>query len=325
MSCSIYKDLFVSLFDTSSIKNKDEACFAIFATFFKAYGLSTTSLVLDVPSVSKKNLFTFSSQTSSQEAHIDTSKISVSGNTNTGIVFKDPKNISCDFILVLHQDSLLISAIPKTAESFHKIQAPLSLAIPTDQIFSPSFDFDKVSSLESCDFFSACYTSDAQLISLFKNISSSILDHIFHKIAPPKNESFANVSSHPRTGITDPLNIMSSGFNSEPRSSFPLEIGKSDLDPFSSFNPQGGSIVGPNHPIFQFHDNDSNDQYSGGFESIPRGSVPPGARFDPIGPFDPRPRGPPTDPRTGRFMPQNRFSGDPDRNMFMPPGGPGFF
>ncbi|OMH83062.1 hypothetical protein AX774_g1955 [Zancudomyces culisetae] len=84
----------------------------------------------------------------------------------------------------------------------------------------------------------------------------------------------------------------------------------------------GGSIVGPNHPIFgprgQRHDSVGSG-IPGGPQTLPRGAVPPGARFDPIVPFGNIP---------GIRKPGNRggtFSGDPDKDEFMPPNGPNFF
>ncbi|KAK9762794.1 hypothetical protein K7432_011136, partial [Basidiobolus ranarum] len=62
----------------------------------------------------------------------------------------------------------------------------------------------------------------------------------------------------------------------------------------------------------------------GGPNPLPRGSVPPGARFDPIGPFGGQ-------PGQGRFQGGNRgrgrggFSGEPDHDHLPPPGsGSGF-
>ncbi|EIE88334.1 hypothetical protein RO3G_13045 [Rhizopus delemar RA 99-880] len=101
----------------------------------------------------------------------------------------------------------------------------------------------------------------------------------------------------------------------------PLAVGGDDLNPFgdrlrlpgSGGRGGGGMHVGPDHPIFGsggFHDPFG----SGGRENLPRGAVPPGARFDPITPpgmgFNPRgPRGP-RGPR----------SGEPDNDELMPPG-----
>ncbi|CAE7224720.1 unnamed protein product [Rhizoctonia solani] len=114
----------------------------------------------------------------------------------------------------------------------------------------------------------------------------------------------------------------------------PLEIGRSDLEPFGGlrnpfgppplFAPPGaggdGMFVGPDHPMFR----DPLGQGMGiggrgrggvgpwgGDGYLPPMGAPPGARFDPIGP-DPLGGFPPR-------RPPNR-SGDPDNDEFMPPG-----
>lgn len=80
----------------------------------------------------------------------------------------------------------------------------------------------------------------------------------------------------------------------------PLGIGRSDLDPLGSFAPpgSGGMIFDP----FPFARPSPGLGVPGG---LPRGAVPPGARFDPIGPDmrPPQPRRPP-----------------PDSDHFPPPG-----
>uniref|UniRef100_R4G7Y8 Proteasome inhibitor PI31 subunit n=3 Tax=Rhodnius TaxID=13248 RepID=R4G7Y8_RHOPR len=74
----------------------------------------------------------------------------------------------------------------------------------------------------------------------------------------------------------------------------PLRVGRTDLDPFAAgpgggmlFNPFGGSRGGGVGP-------DPGIGIPGG---LPRGAVPPGARFDPFGPsvLNPRPRNPDPD------------------------------
>ena len=95
----------------------------------------------------------------------------------------------------------------------------------------------------------------------------------------------------------------------------PFSIGHSDLDPFGGRigggiggiggiggpggfgggfgggiggSSGGGMIVGPNHPMFRRPPGaGSGGGIYGGPQPLPRGSVPPGARFDPIGPFGP--------------------------------------
>jgi len=113
----------------------------------------------------------------------------------------------------------------------------------------------------------------------------------------------------------------------------PLQIGRSDLDPFvNNPNPlapsmripgsQGdGMFVGPDHPIFGGTFGPGRGQRSppgqtpwGGDGYLPPLGAPPGARFDPIGPFGAGPLGP---PGGGRAPPRN---GEPDFDDFPPPG-----
>ncbi|KAH6915308.1 PI31 proteasome regulator N-terminal-domain-containing protein [Coprinopsis sp. MPI-PUGE-AT-0042] len=104
----------------------------------------------------------------------------------------------------------------------------------------------------------------------------------------------------------------------------PLEIGRSDLEPFgrnpfappSLFPPGGGDgmFVGPDHPMFGGRDRDMGRGPWGGDGFLPPMGAPPGARFDPVGPSFPN-RGP-----RGGFPPGRRNLGDPDNDEFMPPG-----
>jgi proteasome inhibitor subunit 1 (PI31) len=110
-----------------------------------------------------------------------------------------------------------------------------------------------------------------------------------------------------------------------PRS--PLEIGRSDLEPFarnpfappSMFPPGGGDgmFVGPDHPIFGSRDRGQGQGRGpwGGDGFLPPMGAPPGARFDPVGPTFPNRGGP-----RGGFPPGRRALGDPDNDEFMPPG-----
>ncbi|KAG0054633.1 hypothetical protein BGZ83_010761 [Gryganskiella cystojenkinii] len=160
----------------------------------------------------------------------------------------------------------------------------------------------------------------------------------------------------------------------------PFNIGSSDLDPFGGRlgggigggiggggglggfgggiggSTGGGMIVGPNHPMFRRPPpgGGGGGGIYGGPQPLPRGSVPPGARFDPIGPFGPGagvgqrtggnapgagtahqdphrgpgrpgqgPQGPATGqgttPGAGNGIP-DRFSGEPDNDEPPPPG-----
>ncbi|UZJ51777.1 hypothetical protein CBS101457_001097 [Exobasidium rhododendri] len=123
----------------------------------------------------------------------------------------------------------------------------------------------------------------------------------------------------------------------------PLIIGDRDLDPLGgNFGPPslfenggrgrgglfpggddgGGMFVGPNHPIFRdrFPQGEGQGGFGGG------GMVPPGARFDPVGPYGQGPRVP--GPGRGRGRGRGGGGGygpggmgDPDWDDMAPPGG----
>lgn len=117
------------------------------------------------------------------------------------------------------------------------------------------------------------------------------------------------------------------------RTSNPLEVGRSDLDPIPNpfagrqpiqpLNPGGGMYVGPGHPIFGSRNPPGQRGPTGpwgGDGFLPPMGAPPGARFDPVGPFGgglgrPGPGGVPGIPRRG-----GPFGGEPDNDEFMPPG-----
>ncbi|KAG0318537.1 hypothetical protein BGZ99_005612 [Dissophora globulifera] len=138
----------------------------------------------------------------------------------------------------------------------------------------------------------------------------------------------------------------------------PFEIGRSDLDPFGGRigggfggigglggigsggiggSSGGGMYVGPNHPMFRRPPGgiggSGGSGIYGGPQPLPRGSVPPGARFDPIGPFGPSGgsapgagtahRDPHQWPASGQGRGAGRgvpFSGEPDNDDAPPPG-----
>ncbi|KAI8075482.1 PI31 proteasome regulator N-terminal-domain-containing protein [Gilbertella persicaria] len=105
------------------------------------------------------------------------------------------------------------------------------------------------------------------------------------------------------------------------------DVGGSDLRPLPDQGMHmpgggGGMYVGPDHPIFGGRGGSSLDDPSGLFggpQPLPRGSVPPGARFDPIGPFGGLPRRP-TGGNRGRGGPHRNFAGEPDNDELRPPG-----
>lgn len=114
-----------------------------------------------------------------------------------------------------------------------------------------------------------------------------------------------------------------------PRPYNPLEIGRSDLDPFgtdtfsppSLFPPHGGDgmFAGPDHPIFVGRGRRQDNLRGpwGGDGYLPPMGAPPGARFDPIGPDPNHPLRPTFGrrPRGGGFDTR-----EPDNDEFMPPG-----
>lgn len=121
----------------------------------------------------------------------------------------------------------------------------------------------------------------------------------------------------------------------------PLEIGRRDLDPLATqiqpnpFQPPrlfpdssdgDGMFVGPGHPMFGGIGRAPNSGMGpagmgpwGGDGFLPPMGAPPGARFDPVGPFG-MPGGP--GGRGGGGLPRGQRGGDPDNDDFMPPGRP---
>lgn len=99
----------------------------------------------------------------------------------------------------------------------------------------------------------------------------------------------------------------------------PFEIGRGDLTP-GFYRPTGGEgmLVGPRHPMFMGRF--PRPDWAGGVPrtGIPRGSVPPGARFDPIHGVPP---GHPERPDNPYAYPRG-----PDFDELLPPGnwGPNF-
>ncbi|KAJ2079971.1 hypothetical protein H4R24_003406 [Coemansia sp. RSA 988] len=104
-------------------------------------------------------------------------------------------------------------------------------------------------------------------------------------------------------------------------------VGRDDLDPLGltrgDFG-EGGMLVGPGHPMFtQGGDGTGNGSgLPGNAPLLPRGAVPPGARFDPIVPPGAMPPGPGRGRGSGRGdgASGNRFfSGDPNPDAGGPP------
>ncbi|KAG0011216.1 hypothetical protein BGZ81_002341, partial [Podila clonocystis] len=169
------------------------------------------------------------------------------------------------------------------------------------------------------------------------------------------------VGGLPRPGFPRPP-IFGDPFSAEdPGYGNPFNIGRDDLDPFGGRlggiggggggggfggiggGSGGGMIVGPNHPMFRRPPGGGGSGGGGiygGPQPLPRGSVPPGARFDPIGPFGghggtggaPGAGTAHQDPHRGQGQGQGQgpagrgsgrgvpFSGEPDNDEAPPPG-----
>jgi len=128
--------------------------------------------------------------------------------------------------------------------------------------------------------------------------------------------SFGNAgvvaSSRLESEALGPLNLVQTPQSSRAR------VGQIDLDPLAATLDnlrQGGMQVGFDHPMF---DVPSNTEL--GDESIPFSSVPPGANFDPVGPF-----GNPRLDRRGNPSRGGFPGGEPNPDAFIPPGGFGGF
>lgn len=88
-------------------------------------------------------------------------------------------------------------------------------------------------------------------------------------------------------------------------------------------HPGGGMTVGPDHPMFGGHGGINPSNPAMPQHRFPPGSIPPGARFDPVSPFGPQSG--PAFPGRGNGRGNGRgsnmpFSGDPDNDELMPPG-----
>ncbi|PVU95558.1 hypothetical protein BB561_001743 [Smittium simulii] len=125
----------------------------------------------------------------------------------------------------------------------------------------------------------------------------------------------------------DPSPSFLNRFNSQSfRPHNPLEIGRSDINIFNGSSSRhdinsSGNVVGPNHPIFGSRGSVENrDLIFGGPENLPRGSIPPNARFDPIGPFGEMPGS-----RKQSSFNNKEFPGFGSNGFNSKPGGSSFF
>ncbi|KAL0074561.1 PI31 proteasome regulator N-terminal-domain-containing protein [Phycomyces blakesleeanus] len=157
------------------------------------------------------------------------------------------------------------------------------------------------------------------LIHLFKT-------HILHKLTSGStNSGYENTRSGRQEGFprnnqqqSDDIPVFSSlQDNSRPGRENPFSVGRSDIDPLGGHHipgPGDGTYVGPSHPMYSHRHDQENSNIFGGPQTLPRGAVPPGARFDPIGPFG-NPPG-----RGGLGGPRRGFGGEPDNDEMSPPG-----
>lgn len=193
-------------------------------------------------------------------------------------------------------------------------------------------------------------TPDISLDSPQSNQRSLYRPHLFI-LASPTDPVPSVADDHRRDGPeTPPVNASRPTFPSPPASRLrepagpfqavqnPYEVGRQDLDPipnpfapaplFGPIQPGGGMYVGPDHPMFAGRGGGQRrrDQAGpwGGDGYLPSLGAPPGARFDPVGPFG---RGGFPGTGRGRGGPPGPFGGDPDNDEFFPPGpgGPGAF
>lgn len=219
-----------------------------------------------------------------------------------------------------------------------------SLDVPTNDFASPSFyphDASKpdaqplihgfISSNRVADFVSQLKLKIVQRLvpGLRKDGYVEETEEVSASTATPANPPRATGPPRPRA-ITPPFpEAIPDYLLPNPRPYNPLEIGRSDLDPFGAdrfsppplFPPHGGDgmFVGPDHLIFGSRGR-RQDNFRGpwgGDGYLPPMGAPPGARFDPVGPDPNHPLRPAFGGRPRGGRPGAR---EPDNDEFMPPG-----
>ncbi|KAH9820160.1 hypothetical protein DFH28DRAFT_885691 [Melampsora americana] len=217
--------------------------------------------------------------------------------------------------------------------SFNKIGERISISgitVENDKVYShdlsiPGYfdlkDFPiKISSNEAEDLGSIGFRSTSHLLDFSSLLINDVLHHLLPDLIPKTSSTPAHQSSSGPVPAPAPAAPSSTRTpipqysNPNPTSSIqtPFNIGQSDLDPIgtsnigipslynrptneiNSIHSNQGMFVGPNHSIFNHHQNQnpSNLGPFGGDGFLPPNSVPNRARFDPIGPgigFIPRP------------------------------------
>ncbi|CAH1765384.1 7131_t:CDS:2 [Entrophospora sp. SA101] len=153
------------------------------------------------------------------------------------------------------------------------------------------------------------YISESRINDLINQYKTKIIDKLIPNLYNGKGGTTTTpIVSSTQPNTNDPLRIPTRQ---------PLLVGPSIFgDPYGIPSRGGGMLVGPDHPMFGQRVPSRGDEIFGGPQNLPRGSVPPGARFDPIGPLGPQPLPRPGQPR-GRGG--NFFSGDPDNDELPPP------
>lgn len=150
--------------------------------------------------------------------------------------------------------------------------------------------------------------SVSQILPNYKELMYNVKRGLIDPVTEMATLSSQTQTSRPVSNTRDPLRVPSRpGLLSDPPGLWPIQpprvpgVGRSDLDPFAPGG-SGGMLYNPFAPR-----RDIENPGLGIPGGLPRGAVPPGARFDPFAP----PGGP---------MPGARRPGPPDADHFPPPG-----
>lgn len=229
-----------------------------------------------------------------------------------------------------------------------------SAEITTSEFVSPTFFQSQQATADSEPLVHGFVSSDrvAELITKYtKDVLTPLLPNLNYEPRLDERSSSPPPPSNERPGRSRLLDDRENREKQPPlhqpyelpnRQNNPLEVGRSDLDPIPNpfagrspiqpLNPGGGMYVGPGHPIF----GGGQQPGAGGRPTGPWGGdgflppmgAPPGARFDPVGPFGRGGGGGfgggmggfPGGGPPGRGGPRGGpFSGEPDNDEFLPP------
>ncbi|KAI8979785.1 PI31 proteasome regulator N-terminal-domain-containing protein [Mycotypha africana] len=173
------------------------------------------------------------------------------------------------------------------------------------------------------------FISSSRFEDFIKSYKLNILQRLIPGLNKPGYEDTSSREETRQRHFPPPSNIPSQPSGDHPTPMFP-DVGSSDLNPLGNDGIGGGvsmpgrgsgMYVGPDHPIFGSRSGDDLEDPTGiygGPQPLPRGAVPPGARFDPIGPFGRPPVRPPSG--RGRSGPRRLFPGEPNNDELPPPG-----